>query len=137
MTYLLDTHTLWHHASGGDELSPQAAARINEAAVTDLCVLDISLYELARHMAMGRIEVEDPLETLTVIEDNYPILRSNAAIAWKSASMDWPKQNGKGQHLDPADRAIFAAALLFQLTVVSADKEMHHHGPAAGVSLLW
>ena len=137
MIYLLDTHTLWHHASGGDELSPRAASRINEAAVEELCVLDISLYELARHMEVGRIEVDDPLRTLETIENNYPVLHSNAAIAWTSASMDWPKRNSKGQHLDPADRAIFAAALLYGLTVLSADKEMHHHGPAAGVNVLW
>ena len=137
MIYLLDTHALWHHAADSDELSPLAAARLDEARLEDLCVLDISIYELARHMAVGRIEVGDPLRTLTTIERSYPILRSNAAIAWRSASMDWPRRNGRGQHLDPADRAIFAAAMLHDLTVVSADKEMHNFGPSLGVSLLW
>lgn len=137
MIYLLDTHALWHHASDSDELSSLAAARIDEARLEDLCVLDISLYELARHMAVGRIEVDDPFQTLALIEDNYPILHSDAKIAWKSASMDWPKRNGKGQHLDPADRAIFAAAILHGLTVVSADREMHHHAEAVGVPILW
>ena len=137
MIYLLDTHALWHHAADGDELSSHAAARLDTARLEDLCVLDVSLYELARHMAVGRIEVDDPLQTLATIERSYPILHSNAAIAWKSASMDWPKRNGKGQHLDSADRAIFAAAILHSLTVVSADKEMYDHAPAAGVSLLW
>ena len=137
MIYLLDTHALWHHASDGDGLSPRASARLDEANIEDLCVLDVSLYELARHMAVGRIEVEDPERTLVTIENHYPILRSDAVIAWKSASMDWPTRNNKGEHLDPADRAIFAAAMLRSLTVVSADKEMHHHGPTVGVSLLW
>lgn len=137
MIYLLDTHALWHHAADSNELSPMAASLLDNAKLKDLCVLDVSLYELARHMAVGRIEVEDPLRTLAVIEDSYPILRSNAAIAWTSASIDWPKRNGRGQHLDPADRAIFAAALLHKLTIVSADREMHHHAPVAGVSLLW
>lgn len=137
MIYLLDTHALWHHASGSDELSPIAAARLDEANLEDLCILDVSLYELARHMAVGRIEVEDPLRTLAIIESTNPVLRSNSAIAWTSASMDWPKRNGKGQHLDPADRAIFAAALLHKLNIISADQEMHHHALAVGVSLLW
>jgi len=137
MIYLLDTHALWYHAWDGGELSPVAEAQVDEAKLEDLCVLDVSLYELARHMAVGRIEVENPLRALTTIENNYPILRSDAAIAWKSASLDWPKRNGKGQHLDPADRAIFAAAILYGLTVVSADQEMHNHGPIAGVSILW
>lgn len=137
MTYLLDTHALWHHASNGDGLSPLAAARLDEADLQDLCALDVSLYELARHMEVGRIEVEDALQTLTIIEDNYPILHSDAQIAWKSIAMDWPKRNRKGQHLDPADRAIFAAAILHDLTVVSADQEMHHHAAAAGVAILW
>ena len=137
MIYILDTHALWHHASDGDRLSSLASARLDEARMEDLCVLDVSLYELARHMAVGRIEVEDPEHTLATIEDHYPILRSDAAIAWKSASMDWPTRNNKGEHLDPADRAIFAAAMLRSLTVVTADKEMHHHAPTVGVSLLW
>ncbi len=137
MIYLLDTHTLWHHASDGDGLSELAAIRLDEAGIEDLCILDVSLYELARHMAVGRIEVDDPHHALATIEKSYPILRSNAAIAWQSASLDWPKRNGRGQHLDPADRAIFAAAILHSLTVVSADKEMHAHAPTAGVSLLW
>ena len=137
MIYLLDTHALWHHAADGDELSSHAAARLDTAKLEDLCVLDVSLYELARHMAVGRIVVDDPLLTLSKIESSYPILHSDAAIAWKSGSMDWPKHNGKGQHLDPADRAIFAAAIIHGLTVVTADKEMHDHGPIAGVTLLW
>jgi len=137
MIYLLDTHALWHHASDGDGLSPRAAALLDEARIEDLCVLDVSLYELARHMAVGRIEVDDPEHTLATIENHYPILRSDAEIAWQSASMDWPKRNNKGLHLDPADRAIFAAAMLRSLTIVSADKEMHHHGPTVGVSLFW
>lgn len=138
MIYLIDTHALWHHASNGDGLSSLASTRMDEARLDDLWVLDVSLYELARHMAVGRIKTDDPPGELAKIENTYPILHSNAAIAWKSASMDWPKRDGKrGQHLDPADRAIFAAAVLYQLTVVSADAEMHHYAPAAGVSLLW
>lgn len=137
MMYLLDTHALWHHASDGDELSPLAAARLDEANVEDIGILDVSLYEMARHMALGRIEVENPLQTLAIIEQAYPVKRSSASIAWTSATMDWPKRNGKGQHLDPADRAIFAAAILEGLTVVSADKEMHHFGPCVGVPVVW
>jgi PIN domain nuclease of toxin-antitoxin system len=137
MIYLLDTHALWQHASDSDELSPQTAARLDEARLADLCVLDVSLYELARHMAVGRIEVDNPAQTLATIESNYPILHSDAAIAWKSASLDWPKRNGKGSHLDPADRAIFAAAMLNDLSVISADLEMHHYGATLGITVLW
>ena len=137
MIYLLDTHALWQHAADSDELSARAASLLDEAQLQELCVLDVSLYELARHMAVGRIEVEDPLRTLAIIGENYPIMHSDARIAWTSTSMDWPKRNDKGQHLDPADRAIFAAALLHKLTIISADREMHHHAPRAGVSILW
>lgn len=137
MSYLLDTHTLWHHASDGDGLSTRASELLDRARLKDLRILDISLYELARHMAVGRIEVNDPKETLATIEKHYPVISSNASIAWMSASMDWPKRDGKGQHLDPADRAIFAAAMLYNLTVITADREMHHHGPIIEVSLYW
>jgi len=42
MIYLLDTHALWHHASDGDELSPLAATRLDEARLDDLCILRTS-----------------------------------------------------------------------------------------------
>jgi PIN domain nuclease of toxin-antitoxin system len=92
--YLLDTHALWHHASNGDGLSPRVARRLDESLVTDLLVLDVSLYELARLIAIGRIKVEAPLQTVATIEESYPILHSDAEIAWKSASLDWPKRRG-------------------------------------------
>lgn len=137
MKYLLDTHALWHHASDGDGLSASAAALLDESPVGDLVVLDVSLYELARHIAMGRIQVESPLQVLSAIERSYPILHSNAEIAWKSAALNWPKRKGAAQHLDPADRAIVASALLHRLTIVTADKEMHHYADRIGVAVVW
>jgi PIN domain nuclease of toxin-antitoxin system len=135
--YLLDTHALWHHASDGDGLSERAAICLDGSAVEDLVVLDVSLYELARHIAVGRIEVESPLQTLATIERSYPMLHSDAEIAWNSASLDWPKRKGAGQHLDPADRAIMAAAIIHNLTIVTADEEIHHYAAKAGVEVLW
>ena len=137
MKYLLDTHALWHYASDGDGLSSHAAECLDNSLVEDLVVLDISLYELARHMATGRIEVESPLQTLATIERTFPILHSDAAIAWKSAQLDWSKQRGSGQHLDPADRALMAAAILHRLTIVTADKEIHDYAGKADVQILW
>jgi PIN domain nuclease of toxin-antitoxin system len=135
--YLIDTHTLWHHASDGDGLSEVAANGLDGAPVGDLLVLDVALYELARHMAVGRIEVESPGHTLSIIERSYPLLHSDAEIAWKAASLDWPKRRGGAQHLDPADRAIMAAAIIHKLTIITADKEMHHYAAQNGVRVLW
>ncbi len=137
MKYLLDTHALWHYASDGDGLSSRAAECLDNSPVGDLVVLDISIYELARHMAIGRVEVESPLQALATIEGSFPILHSDAAIAWKSAQLDWPKRRGNGQHLDPADRSIMAAAILHDLTIVTADKKIHHFASNVGVSVLW
>lgn len=137
MKHLLDTHALWHHASDGDGLSPRAAECLDDSPVEDLVVLDVSLYELARHIAIGRIEVKSPLQTLATIERSYPILQTDAQIAWKSAELDWPKRRGTGQHLDPADRAIMAACILHNLTIVTADKEIHHYAGMIGVKVLW
>ena len=137
MKYLLDTHALWEHASDGDGLSSRAAACIDEAPVTDLLVLDVSLYELARHLAVGRIEADSPPRALARIERAYPVLHSDAEIAWLAASLDWPKRRGAGQHLDPADRALVAAAILHELTLLTADKEMHHFAAKQNVRVLW
>lgn len=137
VNFLLDTHALWHHASDGDGLSGKAAQCLDESPVTNLLVLDVSLYELARHFFNGRIEVNSPLQTLSIIEHSYPILHSDAEIAWKSAELDWAKRRGVAQHLDPADRAIMAAAILHNLTIVTADREIHHYAAQMGVRVLW
>lgn len=137
MKYLLDTHALWHHASDGDGLSARAATCLDTSPVEDLVVLDVSLYELARHIAIGRIEVDSPLQALSMIEQSYPILHSDAEIAWKSASLDWPKRRSGGQHLDPADRAILAAAIIHGLIIITADKEIHHYAAKVGAKVLW
>ena len=137
MKYLLDTHALWHYASDGDGLSTRAFECLDNSVVEDLVVLDISLYELARHMAIGRVEVESPLHALATIEGSFPILHSDATVAWKSAQLDWPKRRGNGQHLDPADRAIVAAAMIHGLIIVTADKEIHHYAGKAHVQVLW
>jgi len=135
--YLLDTHVVWHHAINSPALSGKASEAIDEAPIEDLVVLDISLYELARHLAVGRIETDSPEHALRQLERAYPILHSDATIAWQSASLDWPKRRGKSQHLDPADRAIVAAALLHDLTLITADKEIHHIAGKLDLKVLW
>lgn len=138
MKYLLDTHALWYHATGNREMIPAAIVEaLSGSLAKDLHCLDVSLYEIARHLAMGRIQTPDPLKALKLLEQNYSMIHSTAEIAWIAASMHWQKSNGRGEHLDPADRAIMATAQLMDLTLVTADREMHAFAPACGVKVFW
>lgn len=138
MKFLLDTHALWDHATGNrDHLPPAVVQALTTCLAKDLHFLDISLYELSRHLALGRIQVAAPLGALKKMEQIYKGIHSDAEITWMAASLDWQKRNGKGEHLDPADRAIMATAKLRDLTLVTADREMQAFAPELGVEVFW
>lgn len=138
MKFLLDTHALWDHATGNREALPTGVVQALAVCLAkDLHFLDISLYELARHAASGRIHVADPLAGLIKLEHTYARLHSDPDIAWTAASLNWQKRHGQGEHLDPADRAILATAKLRDLTLVTADVEMHAFAPTLGVEVFW
>ena len=132
MKYLLDTH-IWHRAIN-DTLR---AERPLSAAVTKifadepdaLALCDVSLLELARHMANAG-------DSETVCTANMErgcaplrVLPITPAIAVRSYLLDWPKKGSGEQHCDPADRLIVATAMLKGLVLVTEDAEMHRRAP--------
>lgn len=137
MRYLLDTHVVWAHATNPASLSPAARTAIDTSPIADLCVLDVTLYELARHFAAGRISAANPLKAIRAIAETYHFIHTDADIAWDSAQLDWQKRNRKGMHLDPADRALVAACRHLGLVLVTADEEIHHSAKKQKIRVLW
>ena len=137
MRYLLDTHVVWAHATNPAALSPAARRAIDTSLLEDLCILDVTLYELARHFAAGRISATNPLKAIEAISATYHLIHTDAEIAWCSARMEWPKSHGNGVHLDPADRAIVAAGRIFGLTILTADEEIQHIAKKQKIRVLW
>lgn len=137
MKYLLDTHAVWAHATDPDSLSHAARRAIDASLVDDLCFLDVTLYELSRHFAAGRITSKNPESALREISRTYRLIHTDAEIAWRSARIEWPKRLGKGEHLDPADRALVATAMIHRLVLMTADEEIHHLAKNLKFRVLW
>ena len=132
MKYLLDTH-IWHRAIDDDKRAREplsrAVLKVLEEEPDELALCDVSLLELARHLAdQGNSESV----CATVIEHGSAPLRVlpiTPAIAVRSYALDWPKKGTTTQHRDPADRLIVATAMIKGLVLITEDIEMHHRAP--------
>jgi len=130
--YLLDTH-IWHRAiddakRAQEPLSP-AVLRLIKDEPEQLAVCDISLLELARHLADSGNPESVCAAIITHGSAPLRVLPISPAIAARSYALDWPKKGGSAQHRDPADRLIVATAMLHGLVLVTEDGEMHHRAP--------
>lgn len=123
--------------SGEGPLGSSAMAMFRQAMIPEVAILDVSLQELARLFAAQRLQATHPLIVLKEAERTYPLLRTDAAVAWRAATLDWTRANGKEPHRDPADRALVAAALVHGMTLVTGDRELHTYSEVAGFPVLW
>jgi len=137
MSILIDTHAAWFYAANNTRLPNHVIDQLDTTDADDLFVLDVTFYEWARLLKVGKIYAENPYGTLKHLERLYQTLASNAEVAWRAATFDWTKRNGKVPHLDPADRAIMAAAAVGKMTLVTADREMQAFAQTVGVQVLW
>lgn len=132
MKYLLDTH-IWHRAiddakRAAQPLSP-AILKVLEDEPEQLALCDISLLELARHLADEGNSESACTAAIARGVAALRVLPVTPAIAVRSYVLDWPKKSGREQHRDPADRLIVATAMLHGLVLVTEDAEMHHRAP--------
>jgi PIN domain nuclease of toxin-antitoxin system len=130
--YLLDTH-IWHRAIHDTKRAQQplsaAVMRILADEPGELTLCDVSLLELARHMADAGDTESVCAANLTRGAATLRVLPITPAIAVRSYLLDWPKKYGGGQHCDPADRLIVATAMVHGLMLVTEDAEIHHRAP--------
>lgn len=118
---LLDTHVAVWLASGEARLSLPAQAAIDRArqGARGLAVSDFTLFELSLLFRKKKFHLAiSPEEFLWEMERRFVILPITANIALQALELpsNYPK--------DPADRIIGATALIEDIPLVTADREI-------------
>jgi PIN domain nuclease of toxin-antitoxin system len=114
---LLDTCTfLWFQADS-PQLSPTARAQILDPT-NEVCLSAVSVWEIARKYAQGRLSLPSHPSTL------IPAVRKDSGIASLSLTETDALAAEKLQlfHKDPFDRMLIAQALMGGLAIVTSDR---------------
>ena len=118
---LLDTHVLIWLAQEYHRISPKARSAIESARKKDrgLAVAGITFVELARLAKSGQVRFVPDVEThLREFERRFVILPITANIALQAFELP------AGYPKDPADRIIGATALVEDIPLITADREI-------------
>jgi len=129
--YLLDTHVVDWAALPDPRLSPHVRSLIQDAKPGELAISDVTLTELARLLARGRMVTPFSAEEwLTRATRHLEILPVTREIALRAAYLDW-------EHRDPCDRHIVATAAEHKLPLLTIDEKMHHLAGVRGLKVIW
>jgi PIN domain nuclease of toxin-antitoxin system len=118
---LLDTHIVVWLAFEETRISRPAQAAIDEArqAVRGLAISDFTLFELSSLFRKKQFSlITSPESFLAEVERRFVILPITANVALRAFSFpaSYPK--------DPADRIIGATALIEDIPLITADREI-------------
>jgi len=116
---LLDTHIWIWSVLAPDRLSPQVATAL-ESAENELWLSPISLWELLLLVEKGRLHLDmEPLAWIERALDLAPLQEAplTGEVALRSRTVDLP-------HQDPADRFLAATAVVYGMTLVTADENI-------------
>ncbi len=129
MTHLLDTHA-WIQRALGIGLPPLVEQTMAMHA-DSLAIADISLWEAAKLVELGRLELAVPLSEFfrLAVTPELAVLPVSPGIAERVATLE-----ASGFHKDPADQLIVATALVHRMTLISDDGRIRQW---AGVPILW
>lgn len=120
MRLLLDTHILVWWAGGVGRLSPRQEVALAELMPENPAwVSEISFWEIANLMSLGRIELDLPLREWLERATAPPLVRAfgiTPAVAAEVASVP------NSFHRDPADRILVATARVLDATLVTRDR---------------
>src|SRR5438876_418636 len=96
-----------------------------------LALADISLWEAAKLIELGRLQLSIPLPEFfrLAITTELTVLPVTPAIAERVTTLE-----ASGFHKDPADQLIVATALVHGLRLISDDARIRQWG---GVPMLW
>ena len=120
---LLDTQVLLWWRMDSDRLPKSQARLLAEAEVRGepVGISAVTLWELARMAARGRLGVDQPLDTWLEELERNPLLSIfpvSARIALESVRL------GDGFHQDPASQIIVATARCHGLRLLTADERI-------------
>jgi PIN domain nuclease of toxin-antitoxin system len=129
VTHLLDTHA-WIQSALGEPL-PDLVEKTLAAHSNSLALADVSLWEAAKLVELGRLELSVPLSEFfrLAITPDLTVLPISTAVAERVAGLE-----ASGFHKDPADQLIVATALVHGLRLISDDSRIRQWGR---VRLLW
>lgn len=116
---LLDTHILLWSLLDPDQITPDVAMEL-ENSNNSLWISSITIWEIIMLAEKKRIILDDePAAWIRSVIDTYPFSQAaiNHEVAIKSRAIKLP-------HQDPADRFIAASAIVYNLTLVTADKHL-------------
>ena len=117
MMILLDTHTLLWFIMGDSKLSPKARSLINNPEIQPFLSV-ASLGEMAIKISMGKLNLNQPLETLIspqLAHNGIELLEIKTPPLLTVSKLPY-------HHTDPFDRMIIAQALVEQMPIVGRDK---------------
>jgi len=123
---LLDTHVWAWSLLEPERLGVEARAAL-AAPENELWLSPISAWELAFLIERGRLQVDRPaVEWVEEALSQIPLREAglNHAVALRSRTISLP-------HQDPADRFLAATALVYELTLVTADRRLVDASPCA------
>lgn len=117
--FLLDTHIWWWYLTESEQLNRGLRSKI-DSAQTDCWFSPISVWELGLLTARRRIEIPYPLrhwiaEALKKFPVNEALLNTEVALLSREVAL---------HHQDPADRFIAATAIVYELTLMTADRHL-------------
>lgn len=124
---LLDTHAwVWwlRGPAGGSQLSAQEVDALDALPIEQRPALcDISLWEVAMLVDLGRLQFDRPLaDWLALACSAVEVLPVSVAVAAEVAALP------ASFHRDPADRLIVAAARVHGLSLLSRDGKIQQSG---------
>jgi len=127
---LLDTHVVVWLAQDYQRISPKARASIRQAREKKggIVVSDITLFEIALLASRGRVNFKPDVETmLSEVERQFIVLPITANIALQMFELpaDYPN--------DPVDRIIGATALIEDIPLITADREIRKSGAVPAI----
>lgn len=128
---LLDTHVVIWLAQDYAQLSPKAKSVIERTRREDsgLAVCGITLLEIARLAAHGRLHFTPDVATfISDIENRFVVLPITGNIALQAFQLP------AGYPKDPVDRVIGATALVEDLPLITADREIRN---SRAIPTLW
>jgi PIN domain nuclease of toxin-antitoxin system len=118
---LLDTHVVIWLAQDYQRITQAAQAAIKEARKKDrgLAVSCITLVEIARLGSCGRVNLTPDLEAfLSDVEHRFIVLPITSYVAMQAFALP------PGYPNDPVDRIIGATALIEDIPLLTADREI-------------